>query len=105
MGRRAFIARRFFWRAFEDCHPDPEQGRRGRTCFRFPSPVLSGILTSVTPSVVIITHKEEANIGRTLASVQPLLSDGKGEVILVDSGSTDPPVEIPKSFGAKGVTG
>src|SRR4029077_14081932 len=52
-------------------------------------------------SVVIITHNEEANIGRTLAGVQPLVADGKGEIILVDSGSTDRTVEIAKSFGAK----
>jgi glycosyltransferase involved in cell wall biosynthesis len=62
---------------------------------------VSGILTSVTLSVVIITHNEEANIGRTLASVQPLLSDGKGEIIVVDSGSSDRTVKIAKSFGAK----
>jgi len=52
-------------------------------------------------SVVIITHNEEANIGRTLASVQPLVADGKGEIIVVDSGSADRTVEIAKSFGAK----
>lgn len=52
-------------------------------------------------SVIIITHNEEANIGRTLASVQPLIADGKGEIIIVDSGSTDRTVEIAKSFGAK----
>ena len=52
-------------------------------------------------SVVIITFNEEANLGRTLASVQPLVADGKGEVIVVDSGSTDRTVEIAKSFGAK----
>ena len=52
-------------------------------------------------SVVIITFNEEANVGRTLASVQPLVSDGKGEVIVVDSGSTDRTVEIAKSYGAK----
>jgi glycosyltransferase involved in cell wall biosynthesis len=55
----------------------------------------------VTLSVVIITHNEEANIGRTLASVRPLIADGKGEIIVVDSGSTDRTVEIAKSFGAK----
>jgi glycosyltransferase involved in cell wall biosynthesis len=52
-------------------------------------------------SVVIITHNEEANIGRTLASVQTLVADGKGEIIVVDSGSTDRTVEIAKSYGAK----
>src|SRR5215831_17134006 len=52
-------------------------------------------------SVVIITFNEEANIGRTLASVQPLVADGKGEIIVVDSGSRDRTVEIAKSFGAK----
>jgi len=52
-------------------------------------------------SVVIITHNEEANVGRTLASVQPLVADGKGEIIVVDSGSTDRTVEIAKSVGAK----
>jgi glycosyltransferase involved in cell wall biosynthesis len=55
----------------------------------------------VTLSVVIITYNEEANIGRTLESVKPLVGDGKGEIIIVDSGSTDRTVEIAKSFGAK----
>ena len=52
-------------------------------------------------SVVIITHNEEANIARTLASVLSLVADGKGEIIVVDSGSTDRTVEIVKSLGAK----
>jgi glycosyltransferase involved in cell wall biosynthesis len=55
----------------------------------------------VTLSVVIITHNEEANLGRTLESVKPLVSDGKGEIVVVDSGSTDSTVEIAKSYGAK----
>ena len=52
-------------------------------------------------SVVIITFNEEANLARTLESVKPLVADGKGEIIVVDSGSTDRTVEIAKSFGAK----
>ena len=52
-------------------------------------------------SVVIITFNEESNIGRTLQSVEPLVADGRGEIIVVDSGSTDRTVEIAHSFGAK----
>lgn len=52
-------------------------------------------------SVVLITHNEEANIGRTLASVQPIVAERRGEIIVVDSGSTDRTVEIAKSYGAK----
>jgi glycosyltransferase involved in cell wall biosynthesis len=55
----------------------------------------------VTLSVVIITYNEESNLGRTLESVQSLVSNGKGEIIVVDSGSTDRTVEVAKSFGAK----
>jgi glycosyltransferase involved in cell wall biosynthesis len=62
---------------------------------------LQVILFHVTLSVVIISYNEEANIGRTLESVMPLVRDGKGEIIVVDSGSNDRTVEIAKSFGAK----
>ena len=55
----------------------------------------------MTLSVVIITYNEEANLGRTLESVKPLVSDGNGEIIIVDSGSTDRTVEIAKSYGAE----
>jgi glycosyltransferase involved in cell wall biosynthesis len=52
-------------------------------------------------SVVLITHNEELNLGRALESVRPLVREGQGEIILVDSGSTDRTVDIAKSFGAK----
>lgn len=55
----------------------------------------------MTLSVVIITYNEETNIGHTLESVRPLVADGKGEIIVVDSGSTDRTVEIARSHGAK----
>jgi glycosyltransferase involved in cell wall biosynthesis len=65
---------------------------RGAACL-YPSPVQL--------SVVIITYNEEANLGRTLASVAPLVRDGQGEIIVVDSGSTDRTVEIARQHGAK----
>ena len=55
----------------------------------------------MTLSVVLVTHNEEANLGHTLESVRPLVCDGAGEIIVVDSGSTDRTVEIAKSFGAR----
>jgi len=51
-------------------------------------------------SVVLITYNEESNLARTLESVRPLVRDGQGEIIVVDSGSTDRTVEIAKSSGA-----
>jgi glycosyltransferase involved in cell wall biosynthesis len=55
----------------------------------------------VTLSVVLITQNEEANLAGTLESVMPLVRDGRGEIIVVDSGSTDRTLEIARSFGAK----
>jgi glycosyltransferase involved in cell wall biosynthesis len=52
-------------------------------------------------SVVIITHNEEANIGRTLESVGSLVKEIGGEIIVVDSGSTDRTTEIARAHGAK----
>lgn len=70
------------------------------TRFLFRSAVSLAYPLCVTLSVVIIAHNEEANIGRTLASVQALVADGRGEIIVVDSGSSDRTVEIAKSLGA-----
>lgn len=56
---------------------------------------------SVKISVCLITLNEEANLARTLKSVVPLVRDGQGEIIVVDSGSTDRTIEIARSFNAK----
>ena len=55
----------------------------------------------MTLSVVLITHNEEANLPRTLESVTPLVRDGQGEIVVVDSGSTDGTLEIARAHGAK----
>ena len=55
----------------------------------------------MTLSVVLITQNEERNLPGTLESVMPLVRDGKGEIILVDSGSTDRTLEVARSYGAK----
>jgi len=52
-------------------------------------------------SVALITLNEEANLAQTLQSVMPLVRDDQGEIIVVDSGSTDRTVEIAKAFGAR----
>ncbi len=51
----------------------------------------------MTLSVCIITFNEEANIMRTLESVQGIAD----EVIVVDSGSTDTTVVLAQARGAK----
>src|ERR1700736_5708203 len=51
--------------------------------------------------MVLITHNEESNLVRTLESVKPLVHDGQGEIIVVDSGSTDRTLEIARSHAAK----
>src|SRR5260370_22670613 len=51
----------------------------------------------MTLSVCIITKNEEANITRTLESVK----DIAGEIIVVDSGSTDRTVSIAESYRGK----
>lgn len=52
-------------------------------------------------SIALITLNEEVNLPRTLESVMPLVRDGLGEIIVVDSGSTDRTLEIAKSFDAR----
>jgi len=55
----------------------------------------------MTLSVCIITFNEELNIGRTLESVSGLMKQAGGEIVIVDSGSTDRTVEIVRGYGAK----
>ena len=55
----------------------------------------------MTLSVVIITLNEEDNLPGTLESVAGLVRDLGGEVIVVDSGSTDRTLEIAAAAGAK----
>jgi glycosyltransferase involved in cell wall biosynthesis len=55
----------------------------------------------VTISVVFITHNEEANLPRTLDSVLTLVREGRGEIIVLDSGSADRTLEIAREYGAK----
>ncbi len=48
-------------------------------------------------SVAMVACDEEANVGRTLASIFNLAN----EIVLIDSGSIDCTLEIARSFGAK----
>jgi glycosyltransferase involved in cell wall biosynthesis len=53
-------------------------------------------------SIALVTLNEEANLARTLESVRSLVRDDQGEIIVVDSGSTDRTLEIARgSFSAK----
>jgi glycosyltransferase involved in cell wall biosynthesis len=55
----------------------------------------------VTLSVAIITKDEELNLPRTLDSVQELVRSLGGEIVIVDSGSTDRTLDIARQHGAK----
>jgi glycosyltransferase involved in cell wall biosynthesis len=57
--------------------------------------------SAIKLSVCIITCNEEANIARTLEGVSELVKQTDGEIIVVDSGSSDRTVEIAKGYGAK----
>ena len=61
----------------------------------------SGYALRVKLSVILITQDEEANLATTLESVMPLVRNGQGEIVVVDSGSTDRTLEIAGSFGAR----
>lgn len=63
------------------------------------SPPVYSVCVKIT--VALITLNEEANLPRTLQSVMPLVRDAQGEIIVVDSGSTDRTVEIARSFGGQ----
>lgn len=54
------------------------------------------MLPPMTLSVCVITLNEEANIARTLESVRAIA----GEIIVVDSGSTDATVDVARRCGA-----
>lgn len=55
--------------------------------------------TKAPISVVIITQNEELNIGRCIRSCREL-----GDVVVIDSGSTDKTQEIAEQLGAKVIT-
>ena len=55
----------------------------------------------MTLSVVIITQNEEGNLARTLASVYSLVREVGGEILVLDSGSTDRTLQIACDSGAE----
>ena len=61
----------------------------------------TGYSRGVRISIALITLNEEENLPRTLESVKPLVCHAKGEIIIVDSGSTDRTIEIAQSYGAR----
>jgi glycosyltransferase involved in cell wall biosynthesis len=52
-------------------------------------------------SIALITFNEETNLPHTLECVMPLVHDGRGEIIVVDSGSTDRTLEIARAYNAR----
>ena len=52
-------------------------------------------------SVCLVTQDEEENLGRTLESVQRLVRELGGEIVIVDSGSTDRTLEIARHHNAR----
>jgi glycosyltransferase involved in cell wall biosynthesis len=69
---------------------------KGGTLFCFYDPARTVSMDCLSLSVVVITLNEEANLARTLASV-----DWADEIVVVDSGSTDRTREVAESFHAK----
>jgi len=88
--------RRTNWHADSRC-----RDKHGASSASFPCECSPVYALPVTLSVVLITENEQANLAGTLESVMPLVGDGRGEIIVVDSGSTDRTLEIARSFGAK----
>lgn len=55
----------------------------------------------VTITIAFITGNEEANLERTLESIRPLMQEPGGEIVVVDSESTDRTAEIARARGAR----
>jgi glycosyltransferase involved in cell wall biosynthesis len=52
-------------------------------------------------TILIRSKNEEGTIGETLSRIQKQRFDGKFEILVVDSGSTDATVQIAKDFGSR----